>query len=44
MRLDTIPAEMMEANRLYLSLGFYEIPEYYHNPQPGTSYMELPLG
>ena len=43
MRLDTIPAEMMEANRLYLSLGFHEIPEYYHNPQPGTSYMELAL-
>jgi GNAT superfamily N-acetyltransferase len=43
MRLDTIPAQMMEANRLYLALGFHEIPPYYHNPQPGTSYMELPL-
>ena len=43
MRLDTIPAQMMAASRLYLALGFYEIPPYYHNPQPGTSYMELPL-
>jgi GNAT superfamily N-acetyltransferase len=43
MRLDTIPAQMMEASRLYLALGFHEIPPYYNNPQPGTSYMELPL-
>jgi len=43
MRLDTIPAQMMEASRLYLALGFHEIPPYYHNPQPGTSYLELPL-
>jgi GNAT superfamily N-acetyltransferase len=43
MRLDTIPAQMMEANRLYLALGFHEIPPYYNNPQPGTRYMELPL-
>ena len=43
MRLDTIPAQMMEASRLYLALGFHEIPPYYNSPQPGTSYMELPL-
>jgi len=43
MRLDTIPAQMMEANRLYLALGFHEIPPYYNSPQPGTRYMELPL-
>jgi GNAT superfamily N-acetyltransferase len=43
MLLDTIPAQMMEASRLYLSLGFHEIPPYYNSPQPGTSFMELPL-
>jgi GNAT superfamily N-acetyltransferase len=43
MRLDTIPAQMMEANRLYLALGFQEIPPYYNSPQPGTSYLELRL-
>jgi len=43
MRLDTIPAQMMEASRLYLALGFQEIPPYYNSPQPGTSYMELRL-
>jgi ribosomal protein S18 acetylase RimI-like enzyme len=43
MCLDTIPAQMMEANRLYLALGFHEIPPYYNSPQPGTRYMELPL-
>jgi GNAT superfamily N-acetyltransferase len=43
MRLDTIPAQMAEANRLYRMLGFYEIPAYYYNPEPGATYMELPL-
>lgn len=43
MRLDTIPAQMQEANRLYRLLGFYEIPAYYHNPEPGATYMELKL-
>jgi GNAT superfamily N-acetyltransferase len=43
MRLDTIPALMMEASRLYLALGFHEIPPYYNSPQTGPSYMELPL-
>jgi GNAT superfamily N-acetyltransferase len=43
MLLDTIPAQMMEASRLYLALGFHEIPPYYNSPQPGTSFMELPL-
>jgi len=43
MRLDTIPAQMMEASRLYLALGFREIPPYYNSPRPGTSYMELLL-
>jgi len=44
MRLDTIPAQMMEANHLYLSLGFQEIPPYYQSTQPGTRYLELALG
>jgi GNAT superfamily N-acetyltransferase len=43
MRLDTVPAQMADANRLYRSLGFYEIPAYCNNPQPEVSYLELPL-
>ena len=43
MRLDTIPKQMPEANRLYHSLGFYEILAYYGNPQPGVCYLELRL-
>jgi GNAT superfamily N-acetyltransferase len=43
MRLDTIPKQMREANRLYRLLGFYEITAYYDNPQPGAAYMELQL-
>ncbi len=43
MRLDTIPAEMMAAKTLYVSLGFQEIAPYYNSPQPGTSFMELTL-
>ena len=43
MRLDTIPAQMAEANRLYHSLGFYETSAYYDNPHPGAVYMELSL-
>jgi GNAT superfamily N-acetyltransferase len=44
MRLDTIPKQMAEANRVYRSLGFYEIPAYYDdNPQPEVSYLELRL-
>jgi GNAT superfamily N-acetyltransferase len=44
MRLDTVPSKMADANRLYDSFGFYEIPPYYEgNPQPGVRYLELRL-
>lgn len=44
MRLDTVAPVMREAVQLYRELGFYEIPAYRPNPQPGTLYMELALG
>lgn len=43
MRLDTVPKQMADANRLYRSLGFHEIPPYYNNPQPEVCYLELRL-
>lgn len=42
MRLDTIDT-MTEANALYRSLGFVEIPPYRHNPIDGAIYFELEL-
>jgi len=42
MRLDTLAA-MQEARALYESLGFKPIEPYYHNPHPGTEFMELEL-
>jgi putative acetyltransferase len=43
MRLDTIPERMPAAQHLYASLGFREIPPYYHNPLAGVLMLELEL-
>ena len=42
MRLDTLP-QMGEAQSLYGSLGFHEIPSYRYNPIPGSRFLELAL-
>ena len=42
MRLDTL-GRLVEANGLYTSMGFREIPPYYHNPEPGAVYFERAL-
>jgi putative acetyltransferase len=41
-RLDTLP-EMQPAQRLYESLGFYDIPPYYSGALPGKRFMEVVL-
>lgn len=43
LRLDTVGSTMQRAVALYRTLGFREIPPYYHNPQPEVSYLELSL-
>ena len=43
MRLDTYPAKMGKAVKLYESHGFCEIPPYYDNPHNGVLFMELTL-
>lgn len=42
MRLDTL-ASMIAAQTLYQTLGFAPIAPYYHNPHPGTLFMECRL-
>jgi putative acetyltransferase len=41
-RLDTLPS-MREAQALYVSLGFVDIPPYNDHPIEGTRFMELTL-
>lgn len=41
-RLDTLPS-MREAQALYVSLGFVDIPPYNEHPIEGTRFMELTL-
>ena len=43
MRLDTFPAKMSKAVKLYESYGFREIPPYYDNPYDGILFMEMKL-
>lgn len=38
-RLDTLD-RLVSANLLYEKIGFYDIPAYYDNPEPGARYME----
>ena len=43
MLLDTLPV-MEGAQRLYVRLGFREVPAYRANPVPGARFLELDLG
>lgn len=41
-RLDTMP-KMDGAQKLYASFGFYDIPAYRYNPEPGARFLELAI-
>ena len=43
MRLDTMPERLKAAGHIYESLGFEQIPDYYHNPLDGVVMFELRL-
>jgi ribosomal protein S18 acetylase RimI-like enzyme len=43
MRLDTVPASMGAAVKMYRTFGFREIAPYRFNPTPGVIFMELML-
>jgi ribosomal protein S18 acetylase RimI-like enzyme len=42
-KLDTLPSIMPEAVAMYRALGFVECAPYYHNPIPGSLYLERAL-
>jgi len=44
MYLDTVPAAMPEANRLYEAMGFRRVERYNKNPVAGLEYFRLNLG
>jgi N-acetylglutamate synthase-like GNAT family acetyltransferase len=43
MYLDTVPAAMPEANRLYAAVGFETVERYNENPLPGVEFFRLSL-
>ena len=43
MYLDTVPAAMPEANRLYAAMGFERVERYNENPLPGVEFFRLGL-
>lgn len=43
MYLDTVPAAMPEANRLYAGLGFRPVERYNRNPVAGVEFFRKPL-
>ena len=43
MYLDTVPAAMPEANRMYSSLGFFPVERYNRNPINGVEFFRRPI-